>query len=386
MRFARSERKRWLKSMASTHSEPVPATCDIDGLTPSVTTLPATPQELADLLASARSAGKAVAPLGGGTKLSLGNVPDRLDLAVSTAKLSGIINYEPTDMTLSVWAGTTFADVNSLLAKHGQTLPLDVASPERATIGGLIATGIAGPRRSGSATFRDLLIGISAAHPSGTVTKAGGMVVKNVTGFDLMRLYLGSLGTLGVIVSANFKVLPLSRSDITIRASFSSLSDAIEVAQAIRESRVQPVALEVFLASPGWEVAIRIEGREATAQLLSEEIGKLFGDEREVIDGAASKQWWLDFSEREAPTTNGSDAVFRCATRPRAGHELFQNLNSGFLDHDVELNHASWSPAIGATTFRASFPNCADMRAQFLLARQQALEFADNVTVLAAPA
>ena len=96
------------------------------------------------------------------------------------------------------------------LAERGQTLPVDVADAEHATIGGMIATAMAGPRRFGSGTLRDLLIGIAVAYPDGTVGKAGGLVVKNVTGFDLMRLHLGALGTLGVIVSANFKVLPIA--------------------------------------------------------------------------------------------------------------------------------------------------------------------------------
>ncbi len=199
---------------------------NVDGIIPPRIVEPERPADVAELLAGAASDGLAVAPIGGATSLALGNLPERLDVGLSTARLRGIIHYEPTDLTLSVAAGSPLADVQAVLAEHGQTLPIEVPRSERATIGGLIATALAGPRRYGAGTLRDLLIGISAAHPSGTVTKAGGLVVKNVTGFDLMRLYLGSLGTLGVIVSANFKVLPLPRHETTLHATYPTFTSS----------------------------------------------------------------------------------------------------------------------------------------------------------------
>jgi glycolate oxidase FAD binding subunit len=359
---------------------------DVDGLIPSETVFPASPQELADVLASAAEEGKAIVPVGGGTKLSLGNVPERLDLGVSTRDLSGIINYEPTDMTLSVWAGSRFAEINAVLAEKGQTLPIDVASPVRASIGGLIATGLAGPRRTGSPTFRDLLIGISAAHPSGTVTKAGGMVVKNVTGFDLMRVYLGSLGTLGVIASANFKVLPLGRRDLTVLKSFSAQLDPIDAALKIRDGRIRPVALEVFQSSGQWSVAARLEGRESTVQLLSRELAHVLGGDAEIFEGEASSSWWQAFIDEESASTNGKDALIRCSSRPRLGHQLFVDVSNEIRDLSALSSHLSWSPALGTTTGRVSLPNVNDARFVFADLRERFLKIADNVTVLAAPA
>jgi glycolate dehydrogenase FAD-binding subunit len=358
----------------------------VDGLTPSESAFPSNPQELAEFLASASEEGKAVVPVGGGTKLSLGNVPERFDLGISTKNLTGIINYEPTDMTLSVWAGSKFGEINALLAGNGQTLPIDVASLERATIGGLIATGLAGPRRSGSPTFRDLLIGISAAHPSGTLTKAGGMVVKNVTGFDLMRVYLGSLGTLGVIVSANFKVLPLGRRDLTVLKSFSAQSDAVDSAFRIRDGRVRPVALEVYQSSDGWSVAARLEGRESTVQLLSEEVAQVLGGDTEVFERAASTSWWQAFTDEETASTNGEDAVIRCSSRPRQGHQLLVDVSNDIRASDGAARHLSWSPALGTVTCRVSFPEVGDAGFAFTELRERLFKIADNVTVLAVPA
>ena len=159
--------------------------------------------------------------------MNLGNPPERVDCVLSTERLAGIIDYEPTDLVLSVGAGARFGDVQAVLGEHGQRLPLDPPGGADATIGGLIATGRWGPLRYSAGTLRDLLIGIAVAHPSGTVSKAGGMVVKNVSGFDMPRLYHGSLGTLGVIVSANFKVLPRPRAEATVIARLRRAGEGI---------------------------------------------------------------------------------------------------------------------------------------------------------------
>ncbi|MCC6314647.1 MAG: FAD-binding oxidoreductase, partial [Thermomicrobiales bacterium] len=232
----------------------------IDGLVPGGVIAPETAEEVAAILAECRNRQVATVPVGGGTALALGNLPERVDLALSTRRLGGIIDYEPTDLVLSVGAGARLGDVRAVLAERGQRLPIDPPGGDEATIGGLIATGLAGPSRLGHGTLRDLLIGIAVAHPSGTVTRAGGMVVKNVSGFDLPRVYHGSLGTLGVIVSANFKVLPLPRHDRTLLTSFDGLSSALAAGRRIAESRVRPAALEVMRGPGAWGVAIRFEG------------------------------------------------------------------------------------------------------------------------------
>ncbi|MEZ4500498.1 MAG: FAD-binding oxidoreductase [Thermomicrobiales bacterium] len=177
---------------------------------------PDSAEAAAGLLADAAAAGSAVIPVGGGTHLGIGNPPVRADVVLSTRKLNRVLVYEPADMTLSVEGGATLASVQSTLVEHGQGLPIEVANPEAATIGGILAAALYGPKRLGWGTLRDYLIGISVAYPDGTVGKAGGLVVKNVSGFDLMRMHHGALGTLGVIVSANFKVLPAPRSERTV--------------------------------------------------------------------------------------------------------------------------------------------------------------------------
>ena len=128
------------------------------------------------------------------------------------------MSWEPADLVLSVRAGTTFAEVQPELGEHGQEIPIDVAYPERATIGGLIATGFAGPRRLRSGSFRDLLIGCEYVRGDGLVANAGGMVVKNVSGFEIPRFLHGSWGALAVLTTVNLKVTPKPRHDGTILA------------------------------------------------------------------------------------------------------------------------------------------------------------------------
>ncbi len=170
--------------------------------------MPADAAEAAALLAACAEAREAVIFAGGSTLQSLGNAPLRCDVVLQTGGLRGIVDYDPRDMTAGILGGTTLAHVTREFALHGQWLPFDAPHPERATIGGTLAAGWAGPRRGTYGRPRDLVIGSTVALVDGTLVRAGGMVVKNVTGYDMSKLYIGSLGTLGLIVRANVKALP----------------------------------------------------------------------------------------------------------------------------------------------------------------------------------
>jgi glycolate oxidase FAD binding subunit len=169
---------------------------------------PADAAELAAVLCEANEAGEAAVLHGGGTLQRAANPPRRYDLAISTKRLDALHSYDPRDLTAGAGAGMTVATLQRALADHGQFLPLDAPLAARATVGGTLAAGWAGPRRAVYGRPRDLLIGVTVALADGTLASSGGMVVKNVTGYDMGKLYVGSHGTLGAIVRANFKVLP----------------------------------------------------------------------------------------------------------------------------------------------------------------------------------
>jgi glycolate oxidase FAD binding subunit len=176
--------------------------------TPSRIEEPADASAVAALLASVAAERAAAVAFGGGTLQAVGNAPSRYDIALSLRRLNHVLDYDHRDLTIGLDAGMTIEAVNATLGKFGQFIPFDVPQPRTATVGGTLAAGWTGPRSATYGRLRDVLIGSTVALPDGTLACAGGMVVKNVTGYDMSKLYVGSLGTLGVIVRANFKAQP----------------------------------------------------------------------------------------------------------------------------------------------------------------------------------
>src|SRR5436309_4727101 len=194
-------------------------------------------------------AGAAMIPVGGATKLHLGNPPRAAHIALHTSGLRGVVEYEPDNMTVSVLSGTPLAELQSVLRGSQQFLPLDPPHPERATLGGIVSCNSSGPIRFRYGTVRDMLIGVKIAHPDGTRTKAGGKLVKNVTGYDMCKLYTGSLGTLGVLTELTFKVQPHCDSLATVALGYSDLARALEATQLFLRSGLLPDAIEAYNAS-----------------------------------------------------------------------------------------------------------------------------------------
>ncbi|PZC47403.1 MAG: glycolate oxidase FAD binding subunit [Chloroflexi bacterium] len=165
--------------------------------------------------------------------MGLGNAPARYDVALLLTGLNRVLEYQPEDLTTTVQAGLTLATLDAELRKEGQFLPLDPVGYDRTTLGGVQASAASGPLRHRYGTARDQTIGIRVVHADGTITKAGGKVVKNVTGYDMNKLYIGSLGTLGIIVEASLKVMPLPASEGALLAFFPSIETAGEAALGV---------------------------------------------------------------------------------------------------------------------------------------------------------
>jgi glycolate oxidase FAD binding subunit len=285
----------------------------VEGRTPALVALPTTAEEVAHVLRTANLAGAAVTPWGAGTLQALGMPPDRLDIVLSLERLNRVLIYEPDDLTCSVEAGMTLGQLNQLLGEHNQMLPLDPPLPERATIGGLIAANASGPRRHGYGTLRDLLIGIRVVHTDGTISKAGGMVVKNVSGYDMMKLYLGSLGTVAVVVSANFKLLPRPAAQATALVRFDGVAPALATVEALLASQLVPTAVDVAdaaaaaalgLNGEGALLAVRCEGPAAAVERTARDVQSLAsergGRAPATLDAAATEDFWrrvADFAQ-----------------------------------------------------------------------------------------
>jgi glycolate oxidase FAD binding subunit len=216
----------------------------VQGVRPACVVTPGTIEELQTVMRVVAEQRATLVPWGGGTQQLIGAPPSRLDLVVRTTRLDRVLAHTPDDLTISVEAGMTFGALRAHLKRHGQMLALDPPLPDRATIGGLIATAMDGPRRLGYGTLRDVLIGITVVEVGGRLSRGGGMVVKNVSGFDMMKLYLGSFGTLAVIAGANFKLLPLPRASGTIICQFADPTQAFAALDELDGTQLAPVAAE----------------------------------------------------------------------------------------------------------------------------------------------
>ena len=219
----------------------------IDDIAPQAVVLPASTHEIQEVLGYAAEGGLSVIPAGSGTKLGVGNPPEQVDLVLSTSRLDQVLEYEPADLTVTVEAGIRLATLQEGLAKHGQYLSLDPPYADRCTIGGMTATNASGPSRLRYGSTRDLVLGMRVVQSSGTVVKSGGKVVKNVAGYDLNKLYLGSFGTLGVIAEVSLKLQPLPELERTVLLTFTETGEAINVASEIAGSQLLPTFLNLFV-------------------------------------------------------------------------------------------------------------------------------------------
>jgi glycolate oxidase FAD binding subunit len=342
---------------------------------------PGSSAQVAELLAVAAQEGNAVRIVGGGGALALGNPVRGADWSLSTNRLNRIIEYQPTDMTLSVEAGARLADVSAALAEHGQMLPIEAPDPAVATIGGLLATGLTGPRRYGAGTLRDVLIGIAVAYPDGTVGKGGGMVVKNVSGFDMMRIHYGAMGTLGVIVSANFKVLPLPRAEFTLFARFADLSSASTAAAALRASDVRPAAIVVRAVDGDWTLAARYEGRDSGLSAVRARLANLRFQHPEFLDRAHSTEHWRDLMSGRS-LNRPEEVRVRITVAPVVTLGVAQSIHSS-LPSNLKVPRFEIEHGLGMITLSVNSPNQDEARS--IVRRLRADQEGGVVTLLAAP-
>lgn len=213
----------------------------VDGLNPAEVVFPESITELQAALRTASAAGLALIPAGCGAHLGLGMPPEHLDCVISTERLRRVVDHATADMTVTVEAGVTLADLASSLGTAGQWLPVDPPVPSRTTIGGMVAANLSGPLRQSQGAIRDLVLGLRFVRADGTLITSGGRVVKNVAGYDLHRTFVGSLGTLGVIAEATFKVRPRPEVVEAILVACPSLEAASALVTAVRSTPLEPL-------------------------------------------------------------------------------------------------------------------------------------------------
>ena len=218
-----------------------------DGHVPKAVVLPASVQAMQDVLRFAAEADLSVTPAGAGTKLGIGNLPEKVDIVLATTRLNSVVEYEPADLTVTVEAGIRFAALQTVLAQHQQYLALDPPAADRCTLGGIVATNASGSLRLRYGAARNQVLGLRVVHANGTVVKSGGKVVKNVAGYDLNKLYIGAFGTLGIITEVTLKLSPIPAYEAILTAGFQDVQSAVATGLKIVRSQTLPMFVNLFI-------------------------------------------------------------------------------------------------------------------------------------------
>jgi glycolate oxidase FAD binding subunit len=269
---------------------------------------PETEEEIVSVLKVANGKGLKVIPVGGGTKQGFGGMGEKADLMLSLSRYKGVIEHTVGDMTMAVRAGTTMQEIADHLRQYEQMLPIDASWPEDATIGGVIAANDSGPKRMKYGSARDFVIGLRVVYPDGKVIRTGGKVVKNVAGYDMNKLFVGSMGTLGVISEVRVKLRPLPKYESLVLLHFQGhgTKEIRSFVSGLLNSTLEASSLELLtpgLAKEltrqhGWVLAISFEDREKAVH-VQEDWVKNHQPERTEIDilrQQDAKAWWEHFS------------------------------------------------------------------------------------------
>jgi len=282
----------------------------VDGILPELIVHPGTQEEVAGVVAACAGAGAAMLPWGGGTAMGLGNAPARAQVVVQLDRLDRIVEWDPANLVVTAEAGMRLADLQETVARSGAILPLDPPSDHKASLGGLVAANQNGPSRLRYGTVRDWLLGLRVVLPDGQLIHCGGRVIKNVSGYDMNKLFIRSLGTLGIITEVTFKLLPMPAQWAGVIGLFPGLD---EPRAAVRETLasfllpesidlLNPEAVELLAPAlsqapaPGsWGLAVALAGSPETVARQARDFGALFqahgGTLMPVLPGQTGQTW-----------------------------------------------------------------------------------------------
>ena len=259
---------------------------------------------------------------GGGTKSAL-STPANGATVVDLASLSGIVEYNPGEYTFTALAGTRVSEIQAALAEHGQYLPFDPPLVERgATLGGTVASGLSGPGRYRYGGVRDFILGVRFVDGRGEIVRGGGKVVKNSAGFDIPKLMVGSLGSLGVLVELTFKVFPRSPAHVTIRAEYKTLADALDSFYRLYTARIEIDSLDLVPRPDSVELLVRLAGLPEALPARAERIRNLVGGEVLAEDEAV----WRE--AREFTWVNTGWTLIKVPLTPKRIPDLESRLGS----------------------------------------------------------
>ncbi len=304
---------------------------------PSCIVYPNTADQLKSVIHKAYHHNWCLLPCGSGSKLGWGGVGKQVDLVVSTERLNRVIEHAVGDLTVTVEAGVKFADLQEILLKTGQFLPLEPAYPQDATLGGIVATADTGSLRHRYGGIRDMLLGISFIRSDGKVAKAGGRVVKNVAGYDLMKLFTGSYGTLGVITALTFRLYPVTQASATV-VLIGDQEAVSSATQILLASALTPTAVDLLSTQlvsklgfgQGIGLMVRFQSvtqsvKEQASRLL--EIGQKFGLLGTLYPDADEHYLWQSLPEQIWSSTQKPVITCKIGVLPTAAVSTLTKLD-----------------------------------------------------------
>ncbi len=241
----------------------------IDGMIPKDTLFPKNMEEISQMLILSHQEKESVIPWGSGTKIGWGNMPSKVDWVISIGRLDRITDCDDENLTITAEAGMLLSNVQQFLRGlgRGYFIPLDPSFTQAATLGGIVATNSSGPKRHLYGTARDLILGMKVILPNGKQNKWGGKTVKNVAGYDMSKLYIGSFGTLGIIGEVTFRLLPLPEKETTLVAIFRESQNAFKAASGILRSEILPSAIDILSTKALEVLKVEPSGKEGKALL-----------------------------------------------------------------------------------------------------------------------
>jgi glycolate oxidase subunit GlcD len=323
---------------------------------PCLEVAPASIEEACEVLRLAASEGWAVVPAGAGTWLDAGNPLSRVELIVSVRRMQRIIEHEPADLVATAEAGVTLHALNAELSRAGQWLPLDPPDDGRATIGGVVSTGMGGAQGFGYGQPRSSVIGMRVALADGRLIKAGGRVVKNVAGYDLCKLFTGSYGALCLVLELTFKLRPLPARTTTV-AACAPLDSLLRSARSVLDARLLPVAIELLSSSAAERIAIsnvethptlliRYAGTPETVAFQTVETLKLLRSDDATVNCVAldtDENYWRELAA--LPLHDENQLSWRASVRPT---ELQAFLKLAMDDGgSARLSSSLWHAGVG---------------------------------------
>ncbi|HET6144230.1 MAG TPA: FAD-binding oxidoreductase [Candidatus Acidoferrales bacterium] len=315
--------------------------------------------QIAEIIRFAAAEKLAIIPTGGCTKLAIGSRPSRYDIALDLSRLNRLLAYDPKDLTLGVEPGVRIADLLAALGEQNQFVPLAVPFAERSTVGGIVATNASSPLRHAYGAVRDFCLGMEFVTGEGAQAKSGGRVVKNVTGYDLHKLLIGSLGTLAIITRVNFRTFPLPQAQKTFIASFSAAESAFEFCRSVAHSVLTPQLVEVADPSAGqlifsgqsfarilpdqWSAIVTAAGQPAVVERYAQELGHMAAaaNATEFMPVEDDAQRVLFDRVREFPRLAldavPNAAIFRLSSLPAVMPVLTAKLNAIARQNHAEV-------------------------------------------------